>query len=178
MLDVQQGAIMTNSMDHRGEVSDFRSRAATAALCTVAMLFCAVIAAPPAQAQSFTALHTFAGGETDGENPYAGLIRDNAGNLSGTTLNGGWRVPGHGTVFKLDTAGALTTLHTFNHGGDGIKPYAGLVRDRAGNLYGMTPKGVGRKAANGVVYRIGTTGNEAIPYRFTGGADGATHTEG
>jgi uncharacterized repeat protein (TIGR03803 family) len=163
---------MTNSMDHRGEVSDVRSRAATAALCTMAMLFGAVIAAQPAQAQTFTVLHTFAGGETDGENPYAGLIRDNAGNLYGTTLNGGWRVPGHGTVFKLDTAGALTTLHTFDHRGDGIKPYAGLVRDRAGNLYGMTPWGIGRKAGNGVVYRIGTTGKEAIPYRFTGGADG------
>jgi uncharacterized repeat protein (TIGR03803 family) len=163
---------MTNSMDHRGEASDVPSRAATAGLYTMAILFCAVIAAKPAQAQTFTVLHTFAGGETDGENPYAGLIRDNAGNLYGTTLNGGWRVPGHGTVFKLDTAGALTTLHTFDHRGDGIKPYGGLVRDRAGNLYGMTPWGIGRKAGNGIIYRIETTGKEAIPHRFTGGSDG------
>src|SRR5947209_12791739 len=45
----------------------------------------------------------------------------------------------YGTVFKLDTFGNETVLHSFtNSSGDGANPYAGLIMDRAGNLYGTT----------------------------------------
>ena len=55
-----------------------------------------------------TVLYNFTG--ADGANPYAGLIRDSAGNLHGTTFGGGgW---GAGVVFKLDTTGTETVLHT------------------------------------------------------------------
>jgi uncharacterized repeat protein (TIGR03803 family) len=50
-----------------------------------------------------TLLHSFAGGPSDGELPYAGLIADSAGNLYGTTNN-------LGTVFMLSPAGTMTLL--------------------------------------------------------------------
>jgi uncharacterized repeat protein (TIGR03803 family) len=143
-------------------------RAGSAALLAIIL---SVLATPSSRAQTFTVLYSFTGSNGAGANPYAALIRDSAGNLYGTTLNGG---SGHGTVFQLDSAGVLTTLHDFGALGDGRKPYAGLVRDRAGNLFGMTPTGVGRKAGSGIIYRIAPTGKEAIPYRFTGGADGGS----
>jgi uncharacterized repeat protein (TIGR03803 family) len=85
-------------------------------------------------------LYTFTGGN-DGRNPYAGLILDDSGNLYGTTIYGGAYT--YGTVFEL-SRGANgqwneTVLHSFNlDGHDGGVPYASLVRDAAGNLYGTT----------------------------------------
>lgn len=86
-------------------------------------------------------LHSFSARGKDGYNPYAGLIFDAAGNLYGTTLNGG--AHNSGTVFELmPAAGEHWTekvLHHFAHDGkDGINPYAGLIFDAAGNLYGTT----------------------------------------
>jgi uncharacterized repeat protein (TIGR03803 family) len=80
-----------------------------------------------------TILHAFTG--LDGVNPVAGLVRDKAGNLYGTTLNGG---NDYGTIFKLDTLGNLTVLYRFMGGVDGAFPRAGLRLDKAGNLYGTT----------------------------------------
>jgi uncharacterized repeat protein (TIGR03803 family) len=97
-----------------------------------------------------TVLHTFTGG-TDGANPWAGLVRDLAGNLYGTTYDGG--ASNGGVVFKLDTTGTETVLHTFTGGAaDGQYPYAGLIRDPAGNLYGTTYRG--GFAGQGVVFKI------------------------
>ena len=71
-------------------------------------------------------------------NPDGGLVSDSAGNLYGTTLEGG---PMHrGTVYKVSAHGRVTTLYTFT-GPDGDFPYAGLLRDAAGNLYGTTQAG-------------------------------------
>jgi uncharacterized repeat protein (TIGR03803 family) len=89
-------------------------------------------------AGKLTLLHSFAG-MPDGQNPYARLIRDSAGNLYGTTFFGG--ASGYGTVFKLDTTGKLTILHSFNYSPDGAHPIAGLILDKAGNLYGTTSDG-------------------------------------
>lgn len=92
-----------------------------------------------------TVLYSFTGG-TDGANPVAGLVRDAAGNLYGTAPSGGdascslsFSI-GCGTVFKLDTTGTETVLHTFT-GKDGAGPYASLIRDGSGNLYGTTLSG-------------------------------------
>ncbi|MGA8493494.1 MAG: choice-of-anchor tandem repeat GloVer-containing protein [Terriglobales bacterium] len=115
-----------------------------------------------------TVLYSFLGG-ADGGNPPAGLVRDSAGNLYGTTTWGGtyWV----GVVFKVDTTGAETVLHSFTGGADGGEPYAGLVRDSAGNLYGTTYYG-GASGAYGAVFKLDTTGAETVLYSFTGGADG------
>jgi uncharacterized repeat protein (TIGR03803 family) len=82
-----------------------------------------------------TVLYSFTGG-SDGATPYAGLVRDSAGNLYGTTSQGG--MDNIGTVFEVDTTGKETVLYSFTGGTDGGLPYAGLVRDRAGNLYGTS----------------------------------------
>ena len=94
-------------------------------------------------------LHSFRG-STDGEYPSAGLIRDTAGNLYGTTYGGGrsnW-----GTVFKVDTKGHETVLYSFVGGSDGAAPVAGLVQDGGGNLYGTTKYGGAYGA--GVVFKL------------------------
>ena len=96
-----------------------------------------------------TVLHSFRGGN-DGEYPSAGLIRDTAGNLYGTTYSGGssnW-----GTVFRVDAKGHETVLYSFTGGSDGASPVAGLVRDGSGNLYGTTKYG-GTYGA-GVVFKL------------------------
>lgn len=119
-----------------------------------------------------TVLYTFTGG-ADGGNPNAGVIRDSAGNLYGTTEYGGV-ILGYpynvGVVYKLDTAGNQTVLHTFSGEADGGYPLAGLTRDSSGNLYGATAGAVG---GAGVVYKLDTSGNFTSLYEFTGGAAGA-----
>jgi uncharacterized repeat protein (TIGR03803 family) len=91
-----------------------------------------------------TVLHRFTGG-TDGGHPgYGSLVRDAAGNLYGTTYNGGGTGcggPGCGIVFKLDATGKETVLHRFTGATDGANPYGGLVQDAVGNLYGTTLSG-------------------------------------
>src|SRR5664279_161394 len=77
-----------------------------------------------------------------GKNPYAGVVLDNAGNLYGTTVNGG--ANGSGTAFEVSPNGEGWTeafLHSFGSGSDGQNPYAGLVFDGSGNLYGTTANG-------------------------------------
>ena len=112
-------------------------------------------------------MHSFTGG-ADGSDPYAGLIRDSAGNLYGTTLLGG--ASGAGVVFKVDTTGTETVLHSFSGGTDGGAPQAGLIRGSAGDLYGTTVQD-GASGA-GVVFKLDAIG-ETVLYSFTGGADGS-----
>ncbi len=118
-----------------------------------------------------TVLHTFGGGTADGCTPDGGLLRDQAGNLYGTTTNCG--TSGYGTAFKVDSTGIETVLHNFSGGqSDGANPaYAGLLRDQAGNLYGTTYGGGPSNA--GVVYELRENGTETVLYSFAGGsADG------
>jgi uncharacterized repeat protein (TIGR03803 family) len=86
-------------------------------------------------------LHSFGNGN-DGEHPEAGLVFDATGNLYGTTYEGG--ANGLGTVFELIPKArgkwAEQVLHSFS-GKDGASPYAGLITDVGGNLYGTTNTG-------------------------------------
>jgi uncharacterized repeat protein (TIGR03803 family) len=87
----------------------------------------------------------------DGGYPYnAGVIRDSAGNLYGTTASGGSGFSG--VVYELDPAGNETVLYSFAGGSDGGFPRSGVIRDSAGNLYGTAQDG-GTKLS-GVVFRI------------------------
>ena len=104
---------------------------------------------------------------TDGCQPDSGLIRDKAGNLFGTTGDGG--PSGYGTVFKLDTSGTETVLHFFSGLPDGESPIAGLARDTKGNLYGTTFNG---GSGYGTVFKVDANGTETVLYSFTGGTDG------
>ncbi|MGB8889401.1 MAG: choice-of-anchor tandem repeat GloVer-containing protein [Candidatus Korobacteraceae bacterium] len=96
-------------------------------------------------------LHSFGNG-TDGYGPEAGVVFDAAGNLYGTTENGG--IHNRGTVFEMSPRGgggwSETVLHSFGNGEDGIYPVAGLIFDAAGNLYGTTEEGgIGRECPYG-----------------------------
>jgi uncharacterized repeat protein (TIGR03803 family) len=114
-----------------------------------------------------TVLYTFTGG-SDGGNPAAGLIADSNANLYGTSLEGGASGSGCGgfgcgTVFKLSPGGTETVLYSFTGGGDGGTPYAGLIVDSSGNLYGTTEEG--GASGNGTVFELTGTGFvPAIPF--------------
>ena len=138
--------------------------AATAALTLITILLAAALAAPSSQAQTYKLLHNFTGGLQDGSGPYAGLVRDGAGNLYGTTVWGG--AHGWGTVFKLDSSGAERVLYSFANNPDGAKPYAGLLLDPAGNLFGTTEDG--GSSYNGTVFKIDPTGAETVLHSFNG----------
>jgi len=112
-------------------------------------------------------LYSF-GGSPDGAFPFSGLVQDNAGSLYGTTDQGG--ASGAGAVFKLDTAGTGTVLHSFAGSPDGSDPQAGLVLDAAGHLYGVTAQG--GSTIYGTVFKLDTAGTETVLHSFVAGSDG------
>lgn len=79
-----------------------------------------------------TVLHSFTASDSTPEN--AGVVRDAADNLYGTSYLGGRCC---GVVFKLDTTGKETVLHTFSGGADGSNPAESLLLN-SGKLYGTT----------------------------------------
>ena len=118
-----------------------------------------------------TVLHSFCGDE--GIFPYAGVIFDGAGNLYGTTTNGGAFTGG--TVFQLSPSGSdwtLTTLYNFAVGTDGGGPYGGVIMDRAGNLYGTAVAGgvnACRGEGCGIVFKLtksGSSWNYSVIHSF------------
>ena len=113
-----------------------------------------------------TVLHAFTG--TDGEDPSGGLIPSASGSaFYGTTAFGG--TYGRGTVFKVDVQGNYRVLYNFTGGADGANPFYNLVRDAAGNLYGVNS---GSSSSRGAVFKLDPTGVLSVLYNFTGGADG------
>jgi uncharacterized repeat protein (TIGR03803 family) len=128
---------------------------------------------PPPPVPVFSQVHAFSG--VDGMNPW-GLLRDDMGNLFGTTFAGGNlacadSIFGCGLVFKIDADGEFTVLYEFTGSPEnGAGPQTGLVLDSDGNLYGATYAGGSHQA--GTLFRIDSAGNEEILYHFTGGADG------
>ncbi len=176
-------------------------------------------------------LHSFQGSPNDGRGgqglpaPSEGLARDSAGNLYGTTQQGGTSTAcdvGCGVVFKLTPTGKETILYNFgagaqptnvildSHGNlygttsfdgaygsgtvyeisggnftvlynfchiagceDGAFPFSGLVRDSAGNLYGVTYSG--GTANDGTIFKVTPSGVETVLHSFLGSpTDGMT----
>ena len=89
---------MTTALQQRSGISRIRVLATSVAVALQILLVATSVANPLAQAQTLTVLHSFTGG-ADGASPHAGLIRDAAGNLFGTTNVGG--DSNYGTVFKF-----------------------------------------------------------------------------
>lgn len=141
---------------------------------------------PSAEGYTESVLHSFCSGETacitDGANPFGGLVMDSAGSLYGTTAcggsgttiddntcGGGGGAGGSGIVFKLTNVGPRwkeTILHRFCAAidcNDGATPFAGLIIDTAGNLYGTTSQG--GKFGGGTAFELtsGTVGLTRIP---------------
>lgn len=143
-----------------------------------------------------TVLWSFAG-YPDGAAPSGGVIFDQAGNLYGTTENGGDNYCYCGTVFELSPAlngtWAETTIDTFvgftKDGSDGARPRGSLVFDQKGNLFGTTENGgysAGLCRGNGsngygwgcgTVFELSPDGqggwSESVLYAFDGESDGA-----
>lgn len=150
----------------------------------LAIIFGLVLAAQSASAQTYSVLHYFVG--TDGSSPQPALIQDSAGNLYGVTLYGGDPAcyDGCGTIFEIDTTGALSTLYSFRGSSDGYQPYESLLRDPAGNLYGTaTYGGSGGQCGNaggacGTAYKLSPSGNLAVAHTFSDTPDGATPPPG
>ena len=117
----------------------------------------------------FSTFYSFKGGDSgpDGDIPESSLILDPAGNLYGTTNAGGANVcipkilPGIscGTLFQLTPAAKETLLLSFGGPGDAGFPTNGLVRDAAGNFYGLV---------SGLVIKLDSMGKESFLYAFTG----------
>ena len=121
---------------------------------------------------SFTMLHSFSGSPGEGANPVAGLVQGSDGNFYGTTGLGGEHYLG--TVFKIDPAGNLTTLHSFSgSSGEGVDPLAGLVQASDGNFYGTTALGGAHYV--GTLFKITPAGSLTTLYSLSGSpAAGAT----
>ena len=111
-----------------------------------------------------TILHSFPGFQNDGESPIGSLVMDKKGNIYGTTVAGG--TSGNGTVFRLAPNGKETVLYSFGTGSDGAEPFAGVVRDKAGNFYGTTF--LGGASGNGTVYKVVPDGSETVLHSFAG----------
>ncbi len=111
--------------------------------------------------QTFTVLYSFAGG-ADGAYPYAALLRADDSILYGTTYLGG--VADEGTVFRINLDGQETVLHSFTGRPDGAHPYAGLIGDRQGNIYGTTDRG--GIADGGTVFTLDSKNDERVLYSF------------
>ena len=120
-----------------------------------------------------TVLHSFTGG-ADGGNPYAGVIRDSAGNLYGTANGGGARA--RAWCSSSIRPASIRCCTPSRAGPMAATPTEGVIRDSAGNLYGTTNGGGASNA--GVVFKMDTSGNETVLYSFTGGADGGNPLAG
>jgi uncharacterized repeat protein (TIGR03803 family) len=112
---------------------------------------------------TFTILHAFTGG-TDGGNPNGPPIQATDGNFYGTTWFGG--AHGDGTVYKVTSGGALTTLYSFTGGTDGSGPSAPLVQGTDGNLYGSAQFGGAHNL--GTIFKISTAGKLTTLHAFSG----------
>ncbi|HEY6292936.1 MAG TPA: choice-of-anchor tandem repeat GloVer-containing protein [Terriglobia bacterium] len=120
-------------------------------------------------AQTFATIHSFDG--TDGELPYAAMSQATDGNLYGTTYYGG--ASSSGNVFKITTAGTLTTPYSFcseSDCADGEYTYAAPVQGTDGNFYGTTY--LGGANDQGTIFKLSPSGALTTLHSFDG-TDGA-----
>ena len=119
-------------------------------------------------------LYAFKGG-FDGTYPDNMLIRDAAGNITGSTYFGGGSGcanMGCGTVFRLAPDGSETVLHAFHGAGDGENP-SSVTRDRTGNLYGTTIYACSVEVNCGNAYKLAPDGMFTVLHTFTVASGGA-----
>jgi uncharacterized repeat protein (TIGR03803 family) len=118
-----------------------------------------------------TVLHSFT--RDDGDAPEAGLVADADGNFYGTTSGGGGHLAG--TVFKCTPQGELTVLYSFAGGSDGSDPIAGVILDKAGDLFGTTSSG-GDSNDDGTVFGLSPDGTRILNVSLERARTGAPPT--
>jgi uncharacterized repeat protein (TIGR03803 family) len=112
-----------------------------------------------------------------GSAPYAGLVQDSSGNFYGITSYGGntsdctssQSHPGCGTVFKVSTANAVSSLYTFTGAGDGATPNL-ILQATDGNLYGTTQ--LAGLMDYGTLFKLTTGGTLSTLYGFCNSCGG------
>jgi uncharacterized repeat protein (TIGR03803 family) len=136
-------------------------RTAQLAALTVIFAPAALLLICAANAQTYSVLHSFAGG-SDGGSPYfSGVILDPQGNLYGSTS--------FGSLYKISSAGAYSVTYDFSCGTTtGAAPTGTLLRDTVGNLYGNNGPSCGN---NGSVFEFDAAGNETTFYTFSASVD-------
>ena len=148
---------MTRARQHLSQILELSRRAATAVLVLTIMCMLTIVATQPAQAQTFSVVHSFSGG-AEGGGPAGGLAIDGGGNLYGATEDGPL---GYGGVYKLKLAnGTISPLYQFTGAADGAYPN-GVVIGPNGTLYGNAHggglqmcTGAGGNPGCGVVFNL------------------------
>lgn len=119
---------------------------------------------------AITNLYSFTG-SSDGSVPVGALVQGTDGNLYGATKYS--TISGftfYGTIFKITTNGAFTSLYDLNFN-NGSYPSAGLIQGTDGNFYGTTYSG--GTSNDGTVFRISPNGTFVTLVSFDGFDDGA-----
>jgi len=143
---------MASDAETAAKTPSLKFRAALT-VCAIAAL--AMVIPGPAAAQTYSVIHNFTGGR-DGAVPFSGVTIDAAGNLYGTTEEGGsgFRGSGFGAIYELKPRNGVYTLnplYEFAGGADGANPYGRVVFGPDGVLYGTTLEGGNN---NGVVFKL------------------------
>jgi uncharacterized repeat protein (TIGR03803 family) len=145
------------------------------AVVTIALIVILMLAPGASAAAKYKVIHQFTG--SDGSDPHdTAFVFDAAGNLYGSTGLGG--AYGNGAVFELtpnaDGTWTESVLYSFTGGSDGASPWAGVIFDASGNLYGGACNGGDYGA--GLVFMLtpnsSGTWTQSVLYSFTGGDDG------
>jgi uncharacterized repeat protein (TIGR03803 family) len=140
-----------------------RSTSYEAAAIIFAFSLIATIGTQLAQAQTYTETIVYQFQSYSGWLSYAGVIRDEAGNLYGATYGGG---PNNaGVVYEIDTTGNYIQIYNFTGGADGAGPNASLLRDSEGNLYGTTV--LGGDTQFGTIFKVSPNGTETVLHSFS-----------
>jgi uncharacterized repeat protein (TIGR03803 family) len=170
----EQGGNMSDPRTIRKQISDSdngldvettncalqtRHRTTLAGLGLAAALLLAIVTRPNAQAQTFTVLHNFTGGN-DGENPIWQPVVDENGNIYGTDIDFGSGCCG--IVWEYSAAGSFSVVHSFNHS-DGAAPY-GLRLNKNEDIIGTTAGGGSH--GGGTVFEITSEGIFTTLYNF------------
>jgi uncharacterized repeat protein (TIGR03803 family) len=165
--------------DRRFSQADFSGSGFSRAVAAViVILVMATMQIGSASASTTKVIYSFAGG-TDGEYLDTDLVMDSAGNIYGTTVQGGDF--GGGTVFQLSPSGSgwtHTVLYSFTGSKDGGEPYKGVTLDAQGNLYGTAVTGGfgSCEGGCGVVFKLTNsngTWTQSVIHYFSGGNDGS-----
>jgi uncharacterized repeat protein (TIGR03803 family) len=106
---------------------------------------------------NFTLVYSFAGGHSDGAEPYHSLIQNSAGAFVGSTLAGGASLGG--TVFEVTSSGTESILYSF-----ASMPWAGVIQGSDGNYYGTTASG--GTNGRGTIFELTPGGVETVLYSF------------
>jgi len=110
---------------------------------------------------NFSPVYSFAGGSSDGADPYHILIQASDGNFYGSTLSGG--TSNGGTLFKITPSGIESVFYSF-----ASMPWAGLIQGSDGDFYGTTASG--GTNGRGTVFNLTLSGTETILYSFPAGS--------